>query len=154
MRTATVVVLTLLAAVVSAGENAPWVDMGNCPICKNVSSEDGLMENMTWEHHVTATGVMTVSTVKPEFQERFEHAKGKMKKLLGKLVAGESLEVCGYCSSLSSLLKKGAKAENVITATSDIMLISSTDEAMIAKIHTHANKTIDFLKITHEGHDH
>ena len=45
------------------------------------------MENMVWEHHLTATGVMTVSTVKPEFQPQFAQAKARMKELLGKVVA-------------------------------------------------------------------
>lgn len=153
MRIASVPTLVLLAAVATAGESAPWVDMADCPICRNVSHEEGLLENMTWEHHLTSTGVMTVSTVKPEYQEKFEGAKARMKELLGKVVAGEAIEICGYCTSISSLLKEGAKAENVVTASSDIMLISSTDEAMIAKIHTHGRKTIDFLETAHEEHD-
>ena len=154
MRVVSIILLVLIATVAIAGENAPWVDMGSCPICMNVSTEEGLMENMTWEHHLTATGVMTVSTVKPEFQPQFARAKAGMKELLGKVVAGEEIQVCGYCSSLSSLLKEGAKAENIVTKASDILLISSTDQAMIAKIHAHAQETIDYLSAAHAGHDH
>ena len=146
MRIVSVAILTLFATVAAAGVSGPWVDMDNCPICMNVSSVDGLMENMTWEHHLTATGVMTVSTVKPKFRKQFEGAKARMKETLGKVVEGEAIEVCGYCSSLAALLKTGAKAENVVTAASDIMLISSTDEATITRIHAHAQRTIDFLK--------
>ena len=112
------------------------------------------MENMTWEHHLTATGVMTVSTIKPEFYPQFARAKARMKELLGKVVAGEEIQVCGYCSSIASLLKGSATAENVVTKASDIMLISSTDDATIAKIHAHAQKTIDFLEATSGGHNH
>lgn len=154
MKSTLAIVLLLIATVAFAGSDAPWVDMNGCPICMNVSSEEGLMENMTWEHHLTATGVMTVSTIKSDFHPQFARAKAGMKELLGKVVAGEEIQVCGYCSSISSLLKEGAKAENVVTKASDIMLISSTDEAMIAKIHAHAQKTIDFLGKAHEGHDH
>ena len=82
------------------------------------------MENMTWEHHLTATGVMTISTVNSEFQPQFARAKAGMKELLGKVVAGEEIQVCGYCSSIASLLKGGAKAENVVTKASDIMLMA------------------------------
>ena len=154
MRIVSVFFFVLMATVAIAGDDAPWVDMKGCPICMNVSSEEGLMENMTWEHHLTATGVMTLSTVKPEFQPQFARAKAGMKELLGKVVAGAEISICGYCTSISSLLKEGAKAENIVTKASDIMLISSTDEAMIAKIHAHAQKTIEFLSATHEGHDH
>jgi hypothetical protein len=154
MRITSIIILILIAAVAFAGDNAPWVDMKSCPICMNVSSEEGLMEGMTWEHHLTATGVIIVSTIKPEFQHKFDRAKSAMKELLGKVVSGEKIQVCGYCSSLSSLLKEGAKAENIITKSSDIMLISSTDEKMIARIHTHTQKTIDFLSDAHKGHNH
>ena len=112
------------------------------------------MENMIWEHHLTATGVMTVSTIKPEFQPQFAQAKARMKELLGKVVAGEAIQVCGYCTSIASLLNGGAKAENVVTKVSDIVLISSTDEATIAKIHAHAQKTIDFLEATSGDYNH
>lgn len=154
MKTVAVMGLILVAAVSFAGDKAPWVDMKDCPICMNVSSKEGLMDNMTWEHHLTATGVMIVSTVKPEYQPKFDQAKAGMKEILGKVLAGEDIEVCGYCTSLSSLLNEGAKAENFVTKSSDIMLISSTDETMIASIHAHAQKTIDFLKAAHAGHDH
>ncbi len=154
MKIVSVIVLVFIATIAFAGDKAPWVDMKDCPICKNVSSEEGLMENMTWEHHLTATGVMTVSTIKPEFHQKFNKAKSAMKELLGKVVSGEKIQVCDYCTSISSLLKEGAKAENVITKASDIMVISSTDEATIAKIHIHAQKTIDFLNAAHAGHNH
>ena len=154
MRIVSIMVLVFIATVALAGENAPWVDMENCPICMNVSSEEGLMENMTWEHHLTSTGVMTVSTVKPKYQPKFNEAKAGMKELMGKVVAGEKIKVCGYCTSFASLLKAGAKAENIVTKSSDIMLINSTDKATIAKIHAHAKKTIHFLSPSHEGHNH
>jgi hypothetical protein len=149
MRIASIIGLIVIATVAFAGDNAPWVDMKGCPICSNVSSQEGLMENMTWEHHLTATGVMTSSTIRPEFQPQFAKAKAAMKELMGKVVAGEDVQVCGYCSSIASLLKNGAKAENIVTTASDIMLISSTDQAMITEIHTHAQKTIDFLSAAH-----
>lgn|GEM_PF-1713724 len=149
MKIVSIVALVLIAAVATIGASSPWVDMEGCPICTNVSSVDGLVENMTWEHHLTATGVMTVFTVKPDYRPQFLKAKAAMKELIGKVVAGDELEVCGYCSSVASLLKDGAKAENIIIDDSDITLISSTDEAKIAKIHTHGQKTIDFLKAAH-----
>ena len=77
-----------------------------------------------------------------------------MQELMGKVVAGEEINVCGYCTSVASLIKSGAAVENIVTEGSDIMLISSTDKASIQKIHDHAEKTIAFLKAAHAGHDH
>ena len=140
--------LLLIAAVAVGGEKSPWVDMFNCPICMNVSSEDGLMENMTWEHHLTATGVMTVSTVKPEYQPHFDRAKAGMKDLVGKVLAGDDMEICGYCTSVTSLLKQGAKVDNITTHGADVMVVSSADKEMIQKIHAHGQQAIDFVKST------
>lgn len=151
MRIASVLILVLVAAVAFASDNAPWVDMENCPVCKNITAQEGLLENMTWEHHLTATGVMTVSTVKPEFQPQYAKAKAGMQKEIGRVMAGEDIKVCDYCTSISSLMMAGAKTENISTKACDIMLISSTDEAIIAKIHAHAQKTIDFLSAAPAG---
>jgi len=154
MKKTLMLILILISVVANAGENAPWVDMMNCPVCKNVSSEDGLMENMTWEHHLTATGLMTVSTVKPAFQSKFVRAKAGMKKMIDKFMSGEEMDLCEYCTSVTSLLKKGVTSEIITTHGADVMLISSTDKDMIEKIHAHGQKTIDFLNPVHTGHEH
>jgi hypothetical protein len=152
MKSASVLVLIIAAAAV-AGVQIPWVDMTGCPICVNVSNEEGLTENMIWEHHLTASGAMTVFTVKPDYQEKFERAKGRMKEILGKVVEGEEIEVCGYCTSLATLLKRGAKAENIVTSASDVTLLSATDQTVIKEIREHGQKTIDFIQSSHTGHD-
>jgi len=154
MKSALVFALTVMAAAAVAGDQTPWVDMESCPICVNVTNEEGLTENMVWEHHLTATGVMTLTTVPPDYQPKFVRAKGRMKEILGKVVAGEAIDVCGYCSSIASLLKSGAKAENIVTSASDILFISATDEVVIKDIQVHGQKTIDFLQVAQDGHDH
>ncbi len=145
--------LMLVVPAAFGGEEAPFVDMLNCPICKNVSNEKGLMENMTWEHHLTATGIMTVSTVKPEYQPQFDRAKAGMKDLVGKVLAGEKMDICDYCTSITSLLKEGAKADNITTHGADVMVISSTDKEMIQKIRVHGQQAIDFVEGIQEGHE-
>ena len=154
MKKTFVMILILIASVVNAGDNAPWVDMVNCPICKNVSAEEGLAENMKWEHHLTSTGMMSVFTISPEFQPKFDRAKAGMMEKIGEVLNGEKLDICGYCTSVTSLLKEGVKTDNIITHSGDVTLISSTDEAMIAKIQTHGQKIIKFLSPSHENHKH
>ena len=146
MKQIVVLMLILLSVVANAGEKAPFVDMVNCPICNNVTAEEGLAENMKWEHHLTSTGMMSVFTINPEFQPQFDRAKAGMVEKIGKVLDGEELDICGYCTSVTSLLKDGLKSENFVTHSGDVTLLSSTDEVMIAKIHTHGQKIIDFLK--------
>ncbi|KAA3631813.1 MAG: hypothetical protein DWP97_12270 [Calditrichaeota bacterium] len=138
--------LMLLTAAVQADESKPWVDMINCPICNNVTAEEGLAENMTWEHQLTATGMVSSFTVKPEFMPHFKRAKAGMKEKIDLVMAGDKLDICGYCTSVTDLLKVGVKADNVITKGSDVMVLSSIDAEMIKKIHAHGQATIDFLK--------
>lgn len=151
MKRTIILFLMLLVVGVQAVENAPWVDMVNCPICSNVTAEKGLSENMTWEHHLTATGLMTVFTVNPEFQAQFDRAKAGMKEKIGQVLAGEKLNICSYCTSVTTLLKNGIKSDNVITKGSDVTVLSSTDQAMIDKIHQHGQTTIDFLNSAQES---
>ena len=49
--------LTLTVAVATAGDKA-WFDLENCGMCKNMMAEEGLMENMKWETHAIAAGLM------------------------------------------------------------------------------------------------
>ena len=151
MKKTIILLMILLAVGVQAGEKAPWVDMVNCPICNNVTAEKGLSQNMNWEHHLTATGMISVFTIKPDFQPKFDRAKAGMLEKIGEVLNGEELKICGYCTSVTTLLKEGAKSENIVTHSGDVFVISSTDEAMIAKIHTHGQTTINFLNSAHNG---
>ncbi len=138
--------LMLVAPAAFGGEKAPFVDMLGCPICQNVSNEKGLMENMKWEHHLTGTGVITVSTVKPEYQPQFDRAKAGMLDLVGKVLAGEEMDICSYCTSVTSLVMEGAKVDHITTHGADVMVVSSTEEELIQKIHKHGRQAIDFVK--------
>ena len=95
--------LVLLFSLTTAGDQAPWVDMEGCPICSNVISQEGLMQNMKWEHHLTATGMLTVSTVNPEYDDKFIAADAGMKKIVDKIMNGEEVEICGYCTSITGM---------------------------------------------------
>ena len=124
-----------------------WFDMQNCPLCKALTSETGLMENVTFDTYTTATGSMGVCTVDPKYKDAFTRAHTKMTATLKDLEAGKDVgPLCGYCTSHGTLVKAGAKSEMFTTPTGDVMLLTSTDPAMIKKIHTHAERTITEMK--------
>ena len=71
----TVLLLAGIPALISAGE---WFDMENCEFCKGLMEDPQLLGNMTWEHHMISNGMMTVTTVKPEFMASYKTAMEKM----------------------------------------------------------------------------
>jgi hypothetical protein len=149
-----VLMLALVCAVATpvvagpvAGTEKPWFDMQNCPICKSMTAETGLMEHMTWNTYLTATGMMGVCNVDPKYKDAYMRANTKMMAVVKDLEAGKDVgPLCGFCTSYTNLMKAGAKSETFPTASGDIMLLTSTDPAVIDQIHTHAQRTIDEYK--------
>lgn len=144
----TMLALVALAAAVIAGDEGAqsWFDLDNCGMCKNMASEEGLMENMNWEHHLISNGWMSVTTVAPEYMEAFERAHTSMGKVAEKMAQGEEVHLCGFCQSYMGLALAGANMEEVKTNAGYIGLVTSSDTAVVAKIQVHAKRTMDEYK--------
>ena len=148
-----------------AGEEGSWFDLENCGMCKHMVAEEGLMDNMGWEHHLTKSGMMSVTTVTPEYTEAFGRCMIKMEEASAKLMGGEKMELCGFCESSMGLMSGEKVAyENFETIGGYVCLMTSNDAEMVKKIHAHGQRTIDeYAKIMaaekaaatgHEGHSH
>ena len=158
-------VISLLAClcigltVAEAGDEKPWFDLENCGMCKGMSSIPGLMENMTWETHVISNGMMTFTMVDAEYAKAYAKAKKMMEATGKKMMEGEKVDLCGFCSSFGSLAMAGANIEAVETKGGEVMLMTSADEALVKKIQAHAETSIEeFAKMqehdAHAGHNH
>jgi hypothetical protein len=147
---------SLLPAAAVAGDG-PWFDLEKCDMCKHMSGEKGLMEHMEWENHLTKDGMMSVTVVAHGYEEAFGRAMANMEAAGGKMMAGEKMYLCGFCQSYGSLMMAGANFENFESAAGHINLVSSRDPAVIAKIHTHGQRTIDeynkMVAVQGEGHE-
>jgi hypothetical protein len=140
--TVVVVGLGILAfAAVSAEEEKPWLDMENCDMCKVFYEHEGLMDNVSGEHHLVANGLLSLTTVTKEYQEAYGKAKDEMMQAIGRMQAGEQLEFCGMCASHGVLQQKGVKIEYVNSDVADISLMTSSDPEIIAMIHEHGKRT-------------
>lgn len=151
--------LALLTLGLAAGsDEKPWMDPQNCDMCKSVLQEEGLMQNMHPEHHKIATGMVSVCTVSPDFADAYARAKSGMMETKKRMEAGEEVKLCQFCISMGSLMEAGATMENFTTEGGDVTVLTATDEALIAKIHEHTQKSIDFMakmaEMGHEGHGH
>ncbi len=140
---------------------AKWFDMENCGMCKNLSAEKGLMQNMKWEQHNISNGVMSVCTVTPEFMEAHKRAEKNMEAMSKKLMSGEKIEMCGSCMALGSLFPKGLKHEKVDTENGGITLFTSDNPEVVKELHAWADKNAEEMKKmipgtkeSHDGHNH
>ena len=152
--------LGLGLAVAEAGDKA-WFDMENCAMCQNLSGEPGLLDHMTWENHVISNGMMSFTSVDPEYQEKYEKAKKNMEATGQKLMSGEQMNLCGSCMSFGGLVMAGVNMEVVNIKAGEVMLMTSTDEALVKKIQDHAKKNSEEYEKHfaegdkgHEGHGH
>jgi len=131
-----------------AGET-PWFDMENCAFCKNLLKDPKLLENMIWEHHDISNGLLSITTVKPEFKKSYDEAMQAMMDLGQKLEKGEveikDLKLCGSCQHWGMLEQMGAKFEHIQGKTADITLITSDKPEVIAKIKEYGQRNREEL---------
>ena len=149
-----VAVCLALAAGAMAGEHAgdkAWFDAEGCAMCSNMAAEDKLLDHMSWETHLLANGMLTVTTIDPEYAEAFARAHKNMEKTGAKLMAGEQMNLCGFCMSMGGLFMSGAKMQNVETKAGHIGIITSDNEEVVSKIHEHAERTIKETKAMEKG---
>lgn len=135
--------LSLCAGIAVAGEGDAWFDMVNCGMCKNLSATPGMIENMAWNHYVIDGGMMTVAVVPDEYAEAWHTATEAMHATGQKMMAGEEMHLCGYCTSFGTILQTGkANMEVVETLAGEVTLVTSSDEATIGMIHEHAKRSM------------
>jgi hypothetical protein len=134
---------SLCAGIAVAGEDAPWFDLVNCGMCKNLSATPGMLDAMAWNHYVIDEGMMTVAVVPDQFEEAWHSAKEAMHAAGQKMMAGEKMQLCGYCTSFGKILQTGnANMEVVDTPAGEITLVTSGDAATIAMIQEHARRSM------------
>lgn len=154
--------VALAFPVMAAPGTTPWFDLDNCSMCKGMVAEEGLMENMQWENHLTKNGMMSITSVNAGYEEAYQRSMKTMQATGEKMMAGEKMYLCGFCQSYGGLHMAGADFEHIETKTGIIELISSNDPAVVAKIQKHGKTTIDeYAKMfgagehgSHDGHDH
>ena len=135
----------LVLAVTAVGDERPWMDMKNCEFCKAFTAEKGLMEHMTKEYHATACGVTTVTYVDKEYNDAFGRAMSTCNTLAEGMKKGEKHTTCQYCETMGSFMMAGAKQDDFTSRGAMVSVFSSTDPAVIAKMHDWCKKTNDAM---------
>ena len=136
--------LAALALPLAAAPGSPtWFDLENCSMCKHMMAEEGLMDHMKWENHLTQDGMMSVTVVAAGYEEAFTRSMMNMKATGEKLMSGEKMYLCGFCQSFGGLHMAGANVEHFETVAGYVELVTSRDPAVVEKIHAHGKRTID-----------
>jgi hypothetical protein len=138
--------VVLAAALVAGGLVADegdqaWFDLEGCAICKNLAAEPGLVEHIEWENHKISNGVMTITVVDEEYVDAFQRAAKNMQATAQKLMTGEQLHLCGFCTSYGMLIASGATIEQVDTKLGNVTLMTSSDPKVVEMIQAHAART-------------
>lgn len=136
---AIVAMLTLATAFVVAADEKPWLDFTNCDFCKPWMST-GLMSEMTHEMVAMNTGVMTVMTCPAKRMDEFKKTSAMMNEIGAKAAKGEPVHMCGSCEAMGGLLMRGVAMEEVWLKEGCVMLMTSTDPALVADMHKWAKK--------------
>jgi len=140
-----VLVLAFMAILVTAGDKA-WFDMENCAMCKSFGEHPDMMNAMTWEQHKISNGFMSISMVPAEHLEAFRKANAKCNTLGDKIMAGEKTPLCGSCEAFDAALKKGAVMEQIELKNGSVMLMTSTDAALVADLHKWVDRNNEEMK--------
>jgi len=141
LTTASLLVLTF--AVAAAAPTGAWLDLESCAMCKTLTDDQELFENMVWDNQLFANGMVEITTVPIHFEKRFEKLMGKMQATGNRMMAGEQLPMCGMCLSYGKLMMAGATMDRMQSGNSHITVISSRDPQVVELIRTHGQTTID-----------
>ena len=130
-------------------------EMEKCAVCKSMAKPE-LMKHMTWETHKIENGMLCVASVPKEQKKEFDAAHQEMTKAIAAVTAaaqsGQKPELCGFCQGMGELTKAGAKHQEIATKTGAISIFTSSDPAVLAKIHAQADKTIEMQKKMEQEH--
>ena len=132
--------VVLLVGVASMAGETAWFDMTGCEMCKGMSSEDGLMTHMTWEQYDLSNGVVSITTVDPEYMDKYRTAHAKMNETVMRLEKGEEMSLCGSCTALGMCMMKGASHDYVETKTGDIWIVTASTPKLVAELKTWAKR--------------
>jgi len=130
----TLCLLTVLATSIAVAEELPWLDLQNCAMCKPLTAEKGLMENMDWAQYNISGGFVAMTTVNGEYIDAYRTAHEGMNATVARLQGGEHLELCGSCMAIGTCMMKGATQDYVQTPTGDLWIVTATDPELVAEL--------------------
>jgi hypothetical protein len=139
-----VAILVLIAFAIQAQDAAAptkWLDMQNCYFCQPLTQTEGLMDHLTWENHKIKNGIVAVTTYPPEWKEKHDLAVAEMQKRWQAYDPAKPQPMCGMCEAWTKMPMDKLDMETVWFKGGEIGLTTSTDSAVVVRLHEIADKT-------------
>lgn len=128
--------MALIIPLAIMAQDKPWFDMENCAFCKCLTEDPHLIKNMSWEYHDITDGLLSITTVAPEFKESYLKAQKAMEKIAMEMSSGKTgIATCGHCDYFGKLMVAGARFEMVESGVGYIMLITTDNPEVLKMIH-------------------
>jgi len=147
-----------MISMVFAADEGSWFDMQNCEMCKPLMASEGLMENMTWEHHNVSSGLVSICNVDKDYLDTYKKAQMQMNAVAEKWMRGEPVYLCNMCKNMGSILKSGAVSDIVGSGNTFIRVTSSANPEILEAIHNWTDRTNKemqaMMRGQHSGHEH
>lgn len=145
------VVLLFAAASMTSGEEAAWLDLQNCDMCKPLTQHEGFMENVHWEMQPIAAGNMSISTYAEGFEEVYNACNADMKANWDALKAGKEMKLCGLCQASVAAMDETVKMEMITLSNGQVTLTTSDNPETVAKLQQIAKRTVKEMAAMMEG---
>ncbi len=139
-----VTIMVVALAALAVAQEKPWYDE-KCEFCKPWMTPE-MTKNVTWDQREISNGVMTICLFPESLREAYNKASAQMGILSQKAAAGEKIHMCGSCEAMGSFFMRGAKMEEVPTASGVVQLLTASDSTMIAEIHKWAKRDAEEMK--------
>ena len=144
----TTLVIYLLASIALAvsmvlADEKPWFDVKNCDFCKQFDKEPGLLENLENEYHNISNGVVSFHHIDKKFEAALARAQAGVGKVIQDMQSGKIPTTCVHCGMLGEFTRAGVRQEGVETKFGTIMIMTSPDSAMVAKLQDFGRKTAE-----------
>jgi len=118
------------------GDKIDFFDVEKCTICKCMGEHKDLMAAVKWETHLLEDGMLMMSVVPKDMQDKMSKCCEEMHATAEKVMTGQvEGQMCGFCQGFGGLMAAGAKHQEIETGVGRITVITSDKAETVKMIH-------------------
>ena len=144
--------VVLVASMMATGEEPQWLDPANCDFCRPLTEPPEMLQNLHWQNFKVTNGVMTVTTFAPEWKEPYEAANAKMEAFWETFDPTKPYHMCGMCQAYMGVDWTKVTADAVDFDGGQVSLMTTTDSATLAALHSITDRTVAEYEAMLKGH--
>ncbi len=137
--TITAIAIAMVSSLVMAGDVA-WFNPSKCAMCMSYAKVPGLMEATNCEELNISNGIVCVTNVDAAHLKAYRDAHSQMMDAVARVEKGEPVDMCGSCTALSEIMKKGVKQDYAQTKQGDVWIVTSDSPAVSAELQAWAKR--------------